>query len=166
MLPSFVDLLIDIQPLNIHVTQGDPAQFSCSFSGEHRVQREGVVWLKGIVVLCVVDAQLCLSSSPFLVCLDGRAIEADGNRVITITELVNVTLTTLQLVACRTSDRGSYRCTDGRFGQSREAKLYLQDTSEQIFLRSISSFSPRTVVSLFVFIFCFILFENDVSFIF
>ena len=46
---ALLDILIDIQPMNIHVTQGDPAQFSCSFSGEHRVQREDIVWLKGIV---------------------------------------------------------------------------------------------------------------------
>ena len=55
------------------------------------------------------------------------------------TELPNVTVTILQIVASRPSDSGSYRCSDGYSAQSKEAKLYLRDTSQQTFLRSLSS---------------------------
>ena len=30
------------------VSIGDTTQFSCNFTGEHRVRREKVTWLKGI----------------------------------------------------------------------------------------------------------------------
>jgi hypothetical protein len=78
--------------------------------------------------------------------------------VTTSTELPNATVTTLQIVASQLNDSGSYRCSDGHSAQSKEAKLYLRDTNQQIHIRSlsastsISSFlSCRTVFYLFIF---------------
>jgi hypothetical protein len=43
----FIDILVDIQPIDVYVSIGDKTQFSCNFTGEHRVRREKVTWLKG-----------------------------------------------------------------------------------------------------------------------
>jgi len=43
------DIIIDIQPVDVLVSIGDTTQFSCNFTGEHRVRREKVTWLKGII---------------------------------------------------------------------------------------------------------------------
>ena len=76
-------------------------------------------------------------------------------------ELPNVTVTTLQIVASHLNDSGSYRCSDGHSAQSKEAKLYLRDTNQQLSLRSLSSSISissfllfRTVFYLFIFHFC------------
>lgn len=71
--------------------------------------------------------------------IDGKPLVADATRVTTSTELPNVTVTTLQIVASHINDSGSYRCSDGHGAQSKEAKLYLRDTNQQISLRSLSS---------------------------
>ncbi len=82
----------------------------------------------------------------------------------TSTELPNVTVTTLQIVASHFNDSGSYRCSNGHGAQSKEAKLYLRDTNQQIFLRSLSSsnsihhyyhFEQCFIHSFFIFFFLF-----------
>ena len=42
-----LDILVDIHPTNAYVSIGDPAEFSCNFTGQHRVRSENVTWLKG-----------------------------------------------------------------------------------------------------------------------
>ncbi|UJR30313.1 hypothetical protein I4U23_017850 [Adineta vaga] len=130
------DIIVDIQPTDVLVSLGDSTQFSCQFTGEHRVQREQVTWLK-----------------------DGKPLIADATRVTISTELPNATVTTLQIVASQLNDSGSYRCSNGHGAQSREAKLYLRDINQQMSFRSCSSFiSFQTVFSLFIFhVFLFIL---------
>ncbi len=44
-----IDILVDIQPIDVLVSIGDTTQFSCNFTGEQRVRREKVTWLKGII---------------------------------------------------------------------------------------------------------------------
>jgi hypothetical protein len=82
--------------------------------------------------------------------------------VTTSAELPNITVTTLRIIASHLNDSGSYRCSDGHGAQSKEAKLYLRDTNQQILLRSLSSstslLSFRTVFYSFIFhFFLFIL---------
>jgi hypothetical protein len=97
--------------------------------------------------------------------IDGKPLITDATRVTTSNELPNVTVTTLQIVASHLNDSGSYRCSDGHSAQSKEARLYLRDTNQQIFLRSLSSSTSissllafRTVFYLFIFhFFLFIL---------
>ena len=43
----FIDITVDIQPIDVYVSIGDKTEFSCNFTGEHRVRREKVTWLKG-----------------------------------------------------------------------------------------------------------------------
>jgi hypothetical protein len=90
--------------------------------------------------------------------IDGKPLVADATRVTTSTELPNVTVTTLQIVASHINDSGSYRCSDGHGAHSKEAKLYLRDTNQQISLRSLSSSTSilslllyRTVFYSFIF---------------
>ncbi len=92
--------------------------------------------------------------------IDGKPLVADATRVTTSTELPNVTVTTLQIVASHLNDSGSYRCSDGHGAQSKESKLYLRDTNPQIFPRSLSSSTSitpfltfRTVFYSFIFLF-------------
>jgi hypothetical protein len=80
--------------------------------------------------------------------IDGKPLLVDATRVTTSTELPNVTVTTLQIVASRPSDGGSYRCSDGHSAQSKEAKLYLRDTNQQTYLRSLSSSSSSSSSSI------------------
>jgi hypothetical protein len=78
--------------------------------------------------------------------------------VTTSTELPDVTVTTLQIVASHSNDSGVYRCSNGRGAQSREAKLHIRDIDQQISFRSSSSSSIRTVFySLILHFFLFIL---------
>ncbi len=93
--------------------------------------------------------------------IDGKPLTADATRVTTSTELPNVTVTTLQIIVSNFNDSGSYRCSDGHGAQSKEAKLYLRDANQEIFLRSLSSstsisilLSFRTVFYSFIFHFC------------
>jgi hypothetical protein len=44
----FIDIIVDIQPIDVLVSIGDTTQFSCNFTGEHRVRREKITWLKGV----------------------------------------------------------------------------------------------------------------------
>ena len=44
---SILDIIVDIQPSDVLVSVGDKTQFSCNFTGQHRVRREKVTWLKG-----------------------------------------------------------------------------------------------------------------------
>ena len=46
---SSLDVLVDIQPSDVLVSVGDRTQFSCNFTGQHRVRREQITWLKGKV---------------------------------------------------------------------------------------------------------------------
>jgi len=79
--------------------------------------------------------------------------------VTTSTELPNVTVTTLQIVASHFNDSGSYRCSDGHGAQSKEAKLYLRDTNQQISSRSLSSSSSSSsILSEQCFIYSFFIF--------
>jgi hypothetical protein len=45
----FIDIIVDIQPIDVYVSIGDTTKFSCNFTGEHRVRREKVTWFKGII---------------------------------------------------------------------------------------------------------------------
>jgi hypothetical protein len=45
-----IDIIVDIQPTDVLVSIGDTTQFSCNFTGEQRVRREKVTWLKGIIL--------------------------------------------------------------------------------------------------------------------
>lgn len=77
----------------------------------------------------------------------------------TSTELPDVTVTTLQIVASHSNDSGLYRCSDGHGAQSKEAKLNIRDTDQQISLRSLSSSSLLSIRTVFYsFIFHFFLF--------
>ncbi len=127
---------MNIQPSDVLVSIGDKTEFSCNFTGQHRVRREKVTWLK-----------------------DGKPILSDASRRTTSTELPNATVTILQIIASRPSDSGSYRCSDGHSAQSREAKLYLRDVNFQSFIHSLSSSSfilkfssYRTVFYLVIFL--------------
>ena len=94
----------------------------------------------------------------YLLSIDGKPLISDGVRQTTSTELPNVTVTVLHIVASRPSDSGRYRCSDGHSLQSKEAKLSLRDGHLHSFLRSLSSVSSpsifsssfRTVLSLFI----------------
>ncbi|CAF1147935.1 unnamed protein product [Adineta steineri] len=132
------DIIVDIQPTDVLLSLGDSTQFSCNFTGEYRVRREKVTWLK-----------------------DGKPLITDGTRVTISTELPNATVTTLQIVASQLNDSGSYRCSDGHSAQSKEAKLYLRDTHQQVFLRSFSSSSTSSLLTLLSFrtVFCFFIFH-------
>jgi len=89
--------------------------------------------------------------------LDGKSlVAADSTRVITSTEFPNITTTTLKILVSHVNDSGSYRCSNGRSAKSREAKLHLRDTNQQVSARSLSSlasilFLNRTVFYFFVF---------------
>ena len=84
--------------------------------------------------------------------LDDQPVKVDAIRVITATQLINMTVSHLHIATSRISDSGSYRCSDGNHAQSREARLYLQDLNEQILFRSLSSSSmSNSVVFLFSF---------------
>ncbi|CAF1130970.1 unnamed protein product [Rotaria sordida] len=129
------DIIVDIQPIDVLVSIGDKTKFSCNFTGEQRVRREKVTWLK-----------------------DNTPLAPDATRVTTSIELPNVTVTTLEIAVSHLNDSGSYRCSDGHGAQSKEAKLYLRDTNQQLFLRSLSSktsisslLSFRTVFYLLIF---------------
>ncbi|CAF3325625.1 unnamed protein product [Rotaria socialis] len=136
------DITVDIEPIVALVFNGDKTKFACNFTGKHRVPSEKVTWLK-----------------------DNKALVPDATHVITSIELSNVTVTTLEIIASHYNDSGSYRCSDGHDAQSKEAKLYLRDTNQQFFLRSLSSshsksllLSLRTVFYLLIFqFFLFIL---------
>ncbi|CAF2517725.1 unnamed protein product [Rotaria sp. Silwood2] len=136
------DIIVDIQPIDVLVSIGDKTKFSCNFTGEYRVRREKVTWLK-----------------------DNTPLAPDTTRVTTSIELPNVTVTTLEIAVTNLNDSGSYRCSDGHGARSKEAKLYLRDTNQQLFLRSLSSktsisslLSFRTVFYLLIFqLFLFIL---------
>jgi hypothetical protein len=43
----FLDIIVQIQPSDVLVSLGDETEFSCNFTGQHRVRREKVTWLKG-----------------------------------------------------------------------------------------------------------------------
>ncbi|CAF1049979.1 unnamed protein product [Rotaria sordida] len=131
------DIIISIQPSDVLLSIGDKTEFSCNFTGQHRVRRDKITWLK-----------------------DGKPLTSDASHITTSTELPNVTVTVLHIIASRPSDSGSYRCSDGHSAQSKEAKLYLRDGNLHTFLRSLSSstsiskfFSYRTVFCLFIFLF-------------
>jgi len=131
------DIIVNIQPSDVLVSVGDQTEFSCNFTGQHRVRREKVTWFK-----------------------DGKPLLSDGSRITTSTELPNATVTILHIIASRPSDSGSYRCSDGHSAQSKEAKLYLRDGNLHTFIHSLSSsafiskFSfYRTVFCLFIFLF-------------
>jgi len=131
------DITVNIQPSDVLVSVGDTTEFSCNFTGQHRVRREKVTWLK-----------------------DGKPLLSDATRITTSSELPNATVTVLHIIASRPSDSGSYRCSDGYSAQSKEAKLYLRDGNFHTFFRSLSSSnsnskfsSYRTVFCLFIFLF-------------
>ncbi len=42
-----LDIIVQIQPSDVLVSLGDQTEFSCNFTGQHRVRREKVTWLKG-----------------------------------------------------------------------------------------------------------------------
>ncbi len=81
--------------------------------------------------------------------IDGKPLVADATRVTISTELPDVTVTTLQIVASHSNDSGFYRCSDGH-AQSQEAKLHIRDTDQPISFRSSSSSSIRTVFYSFI----------------
>ncbi|CAF3924900.1 unnamed protein product [Rotaria magnacalcarata] len=132
------DVIVRIQPSDALVSVGDKTEFSCNFTGKHRILRDKITWLK-----------------------DGKPITSDTSHVTTSTELVDATVTVLHITASRPSDSGSYRCSDGHSVQSKEARLYLRDDNAHTFLRSLSSatssfsksLSSRTVFRLFIFLF-------------
>ncbi|CAF3854204.1 unnamed protein product [Rotaria sp. Silwood2] len=131
------DIIISIQPSDVLISIGDKTEFSCNFTGQHRIRRDKITWLK-----------------------DGKPLTSDASHITTSAELPNVTVTVLHIIASHPSDSGSYRCSDGHSAQSKEAKLYLRDGNLHTFLRSLSSsttiskfFSYRTVVCLFIFLF-------------
>lgn len=130
------DIIVDIQPIDVLVSIGETTQFSCNFTGEHRVRREKVTWLK-----------------------DGKPLVADSTRVTTSTEYPNVTMTTLKILASHVNDSGSYRCSNGHGAKSKEAKLYLRDTNQQVSARSLSSSSSISILFLNRTVFCFIVFS-------
>lgn len=43
----FLDIIVSIQPNDAFVSVGDQTEFSCNFTGQHRVKREKITWLKG-----------------------------------------------------------------------------------------------------------------------
>lgn len=122
------------------MSTGDSARFSCYFTGKHPVQAEDITWLQGIDQIFIP-----LDSKSFFL-LDDQPVKVDAIRVITATQLINMTVSHLHIETSRISDSGSYRCSDGNHAQSREARLYLQDLNEQILFRSLSSSSMSNSV--------------------
>ncbi len=151
-----LDIIVQIQPSDVLVSLGDRTEFSCNFTGQHRVRREKVTWLKG-------NIERKPSPTNFSSSLDGKPLLLDASRITTSTEFPNATVTVLHIMASRPSDRGSYRCSDGYSAQSKEAKLYVRDGNLHTFFRSLSSStssskysSYRTVSFFFVYTFFFL----------
>ncbi|CAF1238161.1 unnamed protein product [Adineta steineri] len=119
------DIIVNIQPSDVLVSVGDKTEFYCNFTGQYRVRRDKVTWLK-----------------------DGKPLLSDVSHITTSTELPNVTVTVLHIVSSRLSDSGSYRCSDGHSVQSKEAKLYLRDGNLNRFPQSLSSSSFTLKLSL------------------
>jgi hypothetical protein len=42
-----LDIIVNIQPNDVLVSLGDKTEFSCNFTGQYRVRRDKVTWLKG-----------------------------------------------------------------------------------------------------------------------
>jgi hypothetical protein len=53
-----LDIRIDIQPMIVRAFLGDATQLSCHFTGEYRVQRDQLSWLKG-ANMSFVDSFRC-----------------------------------------------------------------------------------------------------------
>lgn len=146
-----LDIIVQIQPSDVLVSLGDTTEFSCNFTGQHRVRREQVTWFKGKNILLIFLFHHSYS-------LDGQPLLSDGTRITTSMELPDATITVLHIVASRPSDRGSYRCSDGQNAQSKEAKLYLRDGNINTFLRSLSSSGSLSMNSSFRTVFCLYIF--------
>ncbi|CAF4442845.1 unnamed protein product, partial [Adineta steineri] len=41
------DIIVNIQPSDVLVSVGDKTEFYCNFTGQYRVRRDKVTWLKG-----------------------------------------------------------------------------------------------------------------------
>lgn len=152
-----LDIVVNIQPSDVLVSIGDKTEFSCNFTGQYRVRRDKVTWLKGNF------SEKNILKINFLLIIDGKPLPSDASRITVSTELPNATVTVLQIMASRPSDGGSYRCSDGHSAQSKEAKLYLRDGSLNRFLHSLSSSSfifkfssYRTVFCLYIFLLLFL----------
>lgn len=134
---------MQIQPSDVLVSLGDTTEFSCNFTGQHRVRREQVTWFKGKHF----HRSHSIIPIVFSFLSDGQPLLSDATRITTSMELPNATITVLHIVASRPSDRGSYRCSDGQSAQSKEAKLYLRDGNINTFLRSLSSSASLSRIS-------------------
>jgi hypothetical protein len=140
---SLLDIVVHIQSTDLLISVGERAKFTCNFTGEHRVRQEDIAWLKGKTneTLRIGIDSVCS--------LDDQPLVADATRVITSTQqLANVTVITLEILASRPSDTGSYRCSYGHGVQSKEARLYLRDVNQPVQLRSLSSSSVTSTASM------------------
>ncbi|CAF1593129.1 unnamed protein product [Adineta ricciae] len=120
------DVTVHIQPSDVLVSVGDKTEFSCNFTGQYRVRRNKVTWLK-----------------------DGKPLLSDASHMTISTELPNATVAVLQILASRSTDSGSYRCTDGYHVQSKEVKLYLRDGNLHQSIQSLSSSNSTNIFSSF-----------------
>lgn len=150
-----LDVIVNIQPSDVLVSVGDKTQFTCNFTGQHRVRREKVTWLKGKHI----ERRKKMLKLRIFFFPDGKPIQSDSSHITTAAELPNATVTILHIIASRPSDSGSYRCSDGSTAHSREAKLYLRDGPFHTFLRSLATSSSsmkfdssRTVFCLLIFL--------------
>ncbi|CAF1653276.1 unnamed protein product [Rotaria magnacalcarata] len=96
------DIIVNIEPIDAFVFNGNKTKFACNFTGKHRVPSEKVIWLK-----------------------DNKALVPDASHVITSIELSNVTVTTLEIIVSHYNDSGSYRCSDGH-----DAQMFIDDNSD------------------------------------
>lgn len=141
--PFRSDVVVDIQLSDVFVSLGDTTEISCNFTGQYRVRRNKVTWLKGN--RSSTHDPLALHTC---CCLDGKPLLSDASRITVSKELPNATVTTLHIVASRASDSGSYRCSDGHSVQSKEVKLYLRDGHARKSSQLLSSSSFTHQVSL------------------